>query len=51
MCWIAGALVFDGDFKIDSDFIVRMRDTMAHRGPDGSGLWIDDDCRVGLGFR
>ena len=51
MCGIAGALVVDGDFRIDPDFIARMRDTMAHRGPDGIGLWIDDDCRVGLGFR
>jgi asparagine synthase (glutamine-hydrolysing) len=51
MCGIAGALVFDGDFEIGPDFVARMRDTMAHRGPDGSGTWIDDDCRVGLGFR
>jgi asparagine synthase (glutamine-hydrolysing) len=51
MCGIAGALVFDGDFEITPDVIARMRDTMAHRGPDGSGAWIDDGRRVGLGFR
>jgi asparagine synthase (glutamine-hydrolysing) len=28
-----------------------MRDTMVHRGPDGAGLWISPDGRVGLGHR
>ena len=28
-----------------------MRDTMVHRGPDGDGLWISDDGRVGFGHR
>jgi asparagine synthase (glutamine-hydrolysing) len=28
-----------------------MRDTMVHRGPDGAGLWIADDSRVGFGHR
>jgi len=28
-----------------------MSDTMAHRGPDGSGIWINDDRRVGLSHR
>jgi asparagine synthase (glutamine-hydrolysing) len=28
-----------------------MRDTMVHRGPDGSGTWVRDDGRIGLGHR
>jgi asparagine synthase (glutamine-hydrolysing) len=28
-----------------------MRDSMAHRGPDGAGVWISADRRVGLGHR
>jgi asparagine synthase (glutamine-hydrolysing) len=28
-----------------------MRDAMAHRGPDGAGLWLSPDGRVGLGHR
>lgn len=28
-----------------------MRDTMAHRGPNGSGVWISPEGRVGLGHR
>jgi len=52
MCGIAGALVFDGsDFRISQDYLVRMRDTMKHRGPDGGGHWISQDGRVGFAHR
>ncbi|MBP8199774.1 MAG: asparagine synthetase B, partial [Nitrospira sp.] len=30
---------------------MRMRDSLAHRGPDGAGLWIDSHGRIGLGHR
>lgn len=29
----------------------RMRDSLAHRGPDDSGEWIDVDAGIALGFR
>jgi asparagine synthase (glutamine-hydrolysing) len=52
MCGIVGTLVFrDGGFRISQSILRRMRDTMVHRGPDGDGLWISDDARVGLGHR
>jgi asparagine synthase (glutamine-hydrolysing) len=51
VCGIAGALVFEPGFSITPEYITRMRDSMAHRGPDGVGAWISDDCRVGFGFR
>jgi len=52
MCGFAGAMVFEGSsFSIKEDFLVRMRDTMIHRGPDGSGAWIRSDGRIGLGHR
>lgn len=52
MCGIVGTLVFgDSDFRISETVLTRMRDTMVHRGPDGEGLWISDDARVGLGHR
>ena len=51
MCGINGALVFDGSFRITEDYIARMRDTMAHRGPDGAGAWVSEDSRIGLGHR
>ena len=50
MCGIVGALVFEnGNFNVTEPYIARMRDTMAHRGPDGDGMWISDDRRVGFG--
>ncbi len=52
MCGIAGSLIFkNSNFAITGPYIIRMRDTMAHRGPDGAGLWISEDGRVGLGHR
>lgn len=52
MCGIAGALSFESStFAITPDYITRMRDAMTHRGPDGAGLWVSPDGRVGLGHR
>ena len=52
MCGIVGTLIFDsGSGRVDANLLARMRDTMVHRGPDGSGIWISDDGKVGLGHR
>lgn len=52
MCGIVGALTFrHSNFRITDAYITRMRDAMAHRGPDGVGAWISHDGRVGLGHR
>jgi asparagine synthase (glutamine-hydrolysing) len=52
MCGITGALSFSNSRNsITESFIGRMRDTLAHRGPDGAGTWISSDARVGLGHR
>lgn len=52
MCGISGTLAFtNNDFRVTSDYVRAMRDTMAHRGPDGSGIWISADARIGLGHR
>lgn len=49
MCGIAGALVFDnGSFAMTESYLCGMRDVMAHRGPDGTGVWMDQGRRVGL---
>lgn len=50
MCGIVGVLSFDGA-RVTPDHLVRLRDTMAHRGPDGCGVWVDDGGRVGFGHR
>lgn len=52
MCGIVGAMVIgNGNFPVTGPYIAGMRDTMAHRGPDGAGAWVSPDGRVGLGHR
>jgi len=52
MCGIVGAFAFNhSEFRITEKYITGMRDTMAHRGPDGASTWISEDGRVGLGHR
>src|SRR5579872_5642641 len=52
MCGITGVLTFDqSTVTVRESLLTRMRDSMAHRGPNGSGLWISADKRVGLGHR
>ena len=52
MCGIVGARVFsDSDFRVTEPYVSVMRDTMAHRGPDGADTWVSDDGRIGLGHR
>jgi asparagine synthase (glutamine-hydrolysing) len=52
MCGIAGVLHFgETADRVDPTVLARMRDAMTHRGPDGAGLWISADRRVGLANR
>jgi asparagine synthase (glutamine-hydrolysing) len=51
VCGIVGILDIGGSAPIDGDLLAAMRDTMSHRGPDGAGLWVSDDARIGLGHR
>jgi asparagine synthase (glutamine-hydrolysing) len=52
VCGIVGAFAFESNgFAVTRPYLERMRDTMVHRGPDGHGLWIADDGRIGLAFR
>jgi asparagine synthase (glutamine-hydrolysing) len=52
MCGIAGLLSFDpGRSPVSEELVTRMRETLAHRGPDGAATWVSPDGRVGLGFR
>lgn len=48
MCGIVGALAGQ---PIDATVLERMRDRLAHRGPDHAGLWLSADREVGLGHR
>src|SRR5882672_7559991 len=51
MCGIAGIFHFRNSGQIEPSVLKAMCDSMAHRGPDGEGIWISDDRRVGLGHR
>ena len=52
MCGIAGAFAYRADApSVDRTELVRMRDAMVARGPDGAGLWLADHGRVGFGHR
>jgi len=52
MCGIVGSLKFSNSTEIivEAD-LLKMRDSMTHRGPDSGGIWIADDGRVGLAHR
>src|SRR5256712_7349825 len=52
MCGIVGTLSFTNSaFRVSEPYLTRMRDVMAHRGPDGAGIFVSADRRLGLGFR
>jgi asparagine synthase (glutamine-hydrolysing) len=52
MCGIAGVLHHrDSRERVDTAVLVRMRDALAHRGPDGAGLWVSPGGRAGLANR
>jgi asparagine synthase (glutamine-hydrolysing) len=52
VCGIAGSVAFD---RVDRDEmlaeVARMVAAVRHRGPDGEGIWRDDDLPVCLGHR
>ncbi|UUQ63729.2 asparagine synthase (glutamine-hydrolyzing) [Pseudomonas fuscovaginae UPB0736] len=51
MCGICGVFVAQGGASVSEALIISMRDSLRHRGPDASGLWIDASRRLGLGHR
>ena len=49
MCGICGIVYADSERPVSRDVLMRMRDVMAHRGPDDQGIFLDGN--VGLGHR
>ncbi len=49
MCGIVGIVRFDPRERVDASRLKRMADALRHRGPDGSGQWIEGP--IGLGHR
>ncbi len=53
MCGISGFVDPDKSTSKDKllDVISRMTDTISHRGPDDSGVWVDKSKGIALGHR
>lgn len=56
MCGITGIYNFNSEMPVEKSLIQRMTDVLAHRGPDGSGVYLGDKTnngtpRLGLGHR
>jgi len=52
MCGICGIWEHSaGDGRVELPLVERMRDELAHRGPDDQGALLFDEARGGLGFR
>lgn len=49
MCGIAGQVKFNG--KIDTANIHAMNDAIQHRGPDGHGMYVNNNGNAALGHR
>src|SRR5579884_3331454 len=52
MCGVAAIFAYHPVAQgIDRDELLRIRDHMTRRGPDGLGEWISADGRIGLAHR
>lgn len=51
MCGIATVFSYGNSHAVKREELLRVRDHMAVRGPDGAGDWISADGRVGLAHR
>jgi asparagine synthase (glutamine-hydrolysing) len=49
MCGLCGIVYKNKEQVVDRDLVVRMNDTITHRGPDDSGYYFKDN--VGFGHR
>ena len=52
MCGITAIFNYDNDATlVDETELLKMREAMIARGPDGAGSWISSDRRVGIAHR
>jgi len=50
MCGIAG-IMSDHPDQLSRANLKKMADALAHRGPDGEGIWLDREDHIGLAHR
>src|SRR5437667_210586 len=46
MCGFAGVIAWDEKYRITRDTLTSMSAAIAHRGPDGEGLYLSDASSV-----
>ncbi|MFA6527908.1 MAG: asparagine synthase (glutamine-hydrolyzing), partial [Candidatus Babeliales bacterium] len=52
MCGFAGYMnLSQQGFKVDKELLSRMHQALAHRGPDGDAIWVNQEHEIGLAFR
>jgi asparagine synthase (glutamine-hydrolysing) len=51
MCGIVGIFNHSREQRVSEKTLLRMRDSMAHRGPDDCGVYVNADGRLGLAHR
>ena len=52
MCGITGIFAYGaGPTPVDRRELLKIREAMAARGPDGAGMWLSPDGRMGLAHR
>src|SRR5437762_8698858 len=51
MCGIAAIVSYHNGPRVDESELLKIRDRMTSRGPDGAGIWFSVDQRVGLAHR
>lgn len=52
MCGIAGIFAYrESAPPVDEHELLSIREAMIRRGPDGAGLWVSSDRRIGLAHR
>jgi len=51
MCGITGKIYLNKEKSVNANQIEEMAESIKHRGPDDSGIYISPDKKVGLGHR
>ena len=51
MCGVAGYARIAASHAIEAELLNKMHTAQAHRGPDGSGLWMSHTLGIGLSHR
>jgi asparagine synthase (glutamine-hydrolysing) len=46
MCGIAGIVAWDNRYRVTRETLTNMSARIAHRGPDGEGLWINHEQEI-----